>query len=565
MRTFFERAGTFLAELRRRRVYRVLALYAVVAVGGLEVADLLIPATTVPPWADELFLGLAIVGLPLVLVLTWTFDVTDRGVERTPDSGRAPSRDVAGDPTVVAILPFENLSGSAEAEPFAVGLHDDLLTELSRASALTVISRGSVRAYRDADRPLREIARELGAGTVVQGGVQMAGSRVRLNILVADAGSDAHRWAKRYDRELTAENIFDLQTELASRIMSEVSAELTSEERARAPLRPTEDLAAYRLYVRGRSLQEQWSEENLRKAVDYFRRAIDTDPEYALAWSGLADAQSLLRWYALPTVDGAPSPEEAAERALELDPELAEARLSHAIVLSSSIVRDAPAALGELERAVALQPSLAAAHIWMSWLHLLVGRPVDALVPAERAVELDPLSPPARVFLAEAYLANGRVGEALDEAVHGREIQPDHPMSHFMEALVLHHLGRHDDVEDALDRTRALVPPHGRTPTHGQIRALRAASRAVAGREAGARELLRELDPGVEPVSRGLVHAALGETEEALDVLETVEEWGQLSNEYLRYFFPGVLGALRDDPRYARLLERADATWGVGP
>ena len=248
------RLGRFLGELKRRRVYRVSAIYLVLAIGGLELASVLLPATRLPGWFDELFLGLAIVGFPLVAVLAWTFDITESGIHRTPDTvapdadpDRPEGAEVGApesalvpsgrplDPLVVAVLPFENLSGAAEAEPFALGLHDDLLTELSRASALTVISRTSVRGYLGSTKPLPEIARELGAGTIVEGGVQQAGSRVRLNVQLIDARTDRHLWAERYDRELTTENIFELQSELAAQVMRRLHATLTAEEAAAAP------------------------------------------------------------------------------------------------------------------------------------------------------------------------------------------------------------------------------------------------------------------------------------------------------------------------------------------
>ena len=284
-----------------------------------------------------------------------------------------------------------------------------------------MISRTSVLGYRGSGRPVRVIARELGVGTVVEGGVQMAGNRVRLNVQVIDARTDTHRWAERYDRELTAENIFALQSELATNIMDALQASLTSREQARIGHRPTDDLDAYRLYVTGRTHLDLWNQEGMTAAARDFSEAVRLDPGYALAWAGLADAVSALRWYNYPTVEGTPTPQEAVRRALHLDPDLAEAHASRAIVLCSREVKDGPAALREFHRAVELRPSYAYAQIWMAWIHLIVGDPESGLKHARRALELDPLSPAIRVFLSEAYLANGRDELALKEAVQGRK------------------------------------------------------------------------------------------------------------------------------------------------
>jgi TolB-like protein/Tfp pilus assembly protein PilF len=487
------------------------------------------------------------------------------------DSGETPagaggSKDLSRnelDPTAVAVLPFDNLSGSAEAEPFVVGLHDDLLTELSRASALTVISRTSVLGYRGSGRPIREIARELGVGTVVEGGVQMAGNRVRLNVQVIDARTDAHRWAERYDRELTAENIFDLQSELSARIMDTLQARLTSEEKARTPGRPTDDLDAYRLYVSGRSHLDAWDQEGMTVAAGKFSEAVRRDSGYALAWAGLADAVSALGWYNYPPVPGTPTAEEAVRRALELDPNLAEAHASRAIVLCSRKVKDGPGALREFHRAVELRPSYAYAQIWMAWVYIIVGDPESGLKHALRALELDPLSPAIRVFLSEAYLANDKYDLAIQEAVRGREMQPEQPLAQINEGIVLHHGGLFSEAGEAFRRGAERLPRDSTSPTWSEVLGLMSVAASGAGDGEMAQELLEQIDPEDDPFSYGLALAGMGDREGALQSLRSVREWGQLSTESVRYFFPRELGPLRDDPRFGEILRRADVSWGM--
>ena len=482
-----------------------------------------------------------------------------RGIVRSGADDRPESLPVSS----IAVLPFENLSGAPDAEPFAAGLHDDLLTELSRISALSVIARTSVLRCQGTGLPAPEIARELGVGTIVEGGVQTAGGRLRLNVQVIDARSGVQRWAERYDRELSAQSIFDLQGELAQEIAQALQAELTAGEQRRATGRErTEDLEAYRLCVQGRTLLDQRTPRAMYRSVDYFQRAIERDSRYALAWSGLADALSLLEFYDHAPPSSAPGPMQAALHAVELGPNLGQAHASLGII--RSIRQQGPSALSELEKAIELTPSHAEAHGWLGWVHLLRGCPGEALAAERRAVELDPLAPAFRAYLAEAYLANGETREALREAVRAREIQPEYGLAHFIEGLVLYHLRRLPQAGAAMEMALGLVPPWG-TPCHAEIHAALAVIQVAAGDHAGARARLARIDAAAHPFSRGLVLAALGDADGAFSAFERVREWDSFSVDHLRYFFPHVLGPLRVDSRYHRMRRDIDRAWGGKP
>lgn len=469
----------------------------------------------------------------------------------SPDGGELPVRSVA-------VLPFEDLSGSANAAVFAEGLHDDLITELSRLPALTVISRTSVVRYRGGDRSVPEIARELGVGTVVEAAVQSARDRIRLNVQLIDARTDAHRWVEQYDRDLTPESLFEVQGELAGKIAGTLRAEIAPGERRGIGREPPGELEAYRLYVQGRGLIDQRTEDEVRRSLDYFQRVIERDPGYALAWSGLADALSLLEFYDYPAPASSPGPMESARRAVELGPDLGETHASLGIVLS--IRHEGPAALQELEKAVELAPSYAEAHAWLAWVHLLRGSPERALGPARRGVELDPLAPAARAYLAEALLANDASGEALRETRRARESQPEYGLALFMEALVLYHRGRLADAASILEEILDLIPRQS-TPTHTEVWAVLAVIRASSGDHAAARGWLGRIREEGDRFSTGLVHAALGEVDRAFEAFRSVPEWGSFEIEHLRYFFPDVLGPLRTDGRYRDLLRGVDRVW----
>lgn len=461
----------------------------------------------------------------------------------------------------IAVLPFRDLAGPADAAPFALGLHDDLLTELSRIPGLTVISRTSVRRYRDTDRPIGDIAGELGVTTVLQGSVRIDDARLRLNVQLVDARTEANRWVERYDRELSTASILDIQTELASRIAATLRGELEPPaDRRRGSASTMYDIEAWRLCIQGRALLDQRTQREMFRAIDYFQRAIGRASDYALAWSGLADALSLLEFYDYPAPPSAPDPLDAARRAVKLAQSSGAAHASLGTILA--IRQDGSAALRELETAVSLAPGSAEPYAWLAWVHLLRGHADLAIAPARRAVELDPLAPALRAYLAETWLALGNMREALGEARRGRRIRPEYGLTHFVEGLVLHHLGRNAEAAAALQAALELVPPEG-TPKHAEVHALLALVEIASGSPALARQRLGPIRDAAHAMAEGLVLAALDETEAAFVAFGRVRDWRSFSTENFRYFFPDVLGPLRQDERYRRILRDIDSRWGT--
>lgn len=486
------------------------------------------------------------------------------GVAPSPGSTAAPAGSMperahhAPSAQSIAVLPFENLSGSPMAEPFALGLHDDLLTELSRFTALRVIARTSVMRYRDARKVLPDIARELGVGTIIEGAVQSAGDRLRLNIQVIDAQSGAHRWAERYDRELSTGGIFALQTELAGRIASALRAVLTPSERAHsARERSTASLDAYRLYAQGRALLDQRTEAGMRRALDFFQRAVALDPSYALAWTGLADSLSLLHDYGYDDPDRVlPQAEQAVRRALALAPDMAEAHTSLGEFHVSR--RDGPSAIRALRAATELRSSYAEAHNWLSWMSQVMGDREQALASAERAVGLDPLSPEVTSNVALSLITNGRAAEALVEARRTRALQPDWTTGSFFEGLALYHIGRFTEAVQVLDGL--VVEWAGSGP-----RLTLALAHVAAGDHGTARRLCDEFVRVEDPYAAGLVHLALGERRLAESSLRCVTCWDYWPALSLHHFYPDVFATIRGDPLHAWMLHQVEQWWQRDP
>jgi TolB-like protein/Tfp pilus assembly protein PilF len=462
-------------------------------------------------------------------------------------------------PAAVAVLPFENLTGTPDVEPFASGLHDDLLTELSRVSELRVIGRTSVLRYRAGRRPVTEVGRELGVGTIIEGGVQSDGRRLRLNVQVVDVTSGAHRWAERYDRALNAQGIFDIQAELAEKIALALRTEIAPP----APSMPgsaahdgTLNLEAYRLYAQGRAHLDQRTETGMRRSLDYFQRAVDLDDGYALAWAGLADALSLLHDYEYePAERVLPRALRAVNRALELAPGLAEAHTS----LGEYYVarRNGPAALAALRRAVELRPGYAEAHNWLGWMSQVMGDRKQALRSARRAVSLDPLSAEALSNLALSLITNGKLEAGLVEARRTARLQPDWSSGPFYEALALYHLGR---AEEAIHLLRGLKVEWAGSGSELTL----ALACTAAGEDGEAAALLGRFRAVGDAFAAGVVELSLGPPEAAFRTLQSVQRWDYWPALALHHLYTDVLAPLRANPLYGRLCREAERWWSGG-
>ena len=352
----------FLKELKRRKVVRVAVVYLAVVWAVMQVADVFVPALGLP---DVLVTGMAVVailGFPIALALAWAFDITSDGIQRTGEAPQdtprrwlAPSTLLAAgalvvaglgvglfldrsdppappspDRFAVAVLPFE-ARGMVDETGFVDGVHDDILTQLSRIRALRVTSRTSVEEYRGSARNIRQIAAELGVGTILEGGVQRTADRVRINVQLIDGATDQHLWAETYDRELTAENIFTIQSEIARAVAMELEATLTAADESVLDEVPTKNLTALDLYHEGMRLRSAFGELQLAAAGPTFEAAVREDPGFVRAWAELTRARSFeIRMGT--SADTLPA-REALDRTVELAPGSIDAAVARASYL----------------------------------------------------------------------------------------------------------------------------------------------------------------------------------------------------------------------------------------
>ena len=358
---------SFFAELKRRNVYKVAIAYVVASWALAQGLAQVLPVFDIPNWVVRLVVLLLIIGFPVALVLSWAFEITPEGIKRESDidpsksitrkTGRkliaftvvaamiaagllvfqfARSKSSTSPVTPVitnksiAVLPFDNLSGDPQNAYFSEGVQDEILTRLAKIAELKVISRTSTQRFRRAPNDLRQIAQQLGVANILEGSVQKANDQVRVNVQLVNALTDAHLWAETYDRKLT--DIFAVETEIAKTVADVLQAKLTGSEQHVIAARPTENTEAHQLYLKGRFFWNKRTGSDLKKSIDYFEQAIAADPNYALAYAGVADGYVWQPGYTVGTPrDCYPKATAAAKKALELDDTLAEAHTSLAL------------------------------------------------------------------------------------------------------------------------------------------------------------------------------------------------------------------------------------------
>ncbi len=448
----------------------------------------------------------------------------------------------------IAVLPFATRSTREEDQYFAEGMHDDLLTQLSRIDSLTVISRTSVMQYANTTKTIGVIAGELGVATVLEGGVQRAGDRVRVNVQLIDAATDRHLWAETYDEELTAENIFAIQSDLAKAIAGALKATLSPAVAERFETRPTESLEAYDLYTRARYAYQTRGAmgRDIPEVKDLFERAIEADSTYALAWAGLADTY-IAGWnWTLYTQEAAGPPARAAlERAVALDPGLAEVHVG----LSRLLQFEGKTEEAEREILVALElnPGSAEAHSRYSALLERKGDPGRAETEARRAIELDPLDVGLRLGLADRFFFAGRFAEALDESRRVLEMEPTDWYGWYNVGWAASMLRRNEEAIDAFRQSMRFAPD-AQTVYLGL---------GFAFARAGTRDsALHYVEVADSPNSYdgSLVYYELGDTDRAFQTLETALRADPAQARRL-VGDPSAVG-LRADPRFQALLDR---------
>ena len=451
----------------------------------------------------------------------------------------------------LAVLPLENLSGDPSQDYFAEGMTDELITRLAQISALRVISRTSVMTYQSARKPLRDIARELNVDAVVEGSVSRSGDRVRITAQLIQVPADTHMWAQSYDEDI--QDTLTLQSKVTRDIAEQIQITLNRQEQAAlgrsAPVNPQ----AYEAYLKGRYFWNKRTEEGLTKAIEYFRHAIEVDPQYAQAYSGLADSYALSgdwEYGILSPQDAFTRAEAAATKALALDDSLGEAHTSLAFALDL-YSWDWDAAEKEYQLAIKLKPGYATAHHWYAWHLMVLGHNNEGILELRKAESLDPLSLIISADMADALCIAHLYDESVQESRRALELDPGFAVAHYElgQAFSQRHM-----YSEATTEFQKAIDLSGHSAVFDSNLAY---VYALSGRKEEATRILGTLEARHDQNPSADANIALIYV--GLDDQDAAMTW--LNKAYEARFNPSILlrpafDPLRSDPRFQDLLRR---------
>ena len=572
-------------ELLGRRVFRTLALYVIGAWVVLQVAETLFPGIGLPDWAIRYVLVAVIAGFPLAAIFSWLYQITPSGIVRCGKAGvvDAPQSLRRSDHVIllaflvvigfiaygtisqlsdvpdvevpavvpvmsersVVVLPFRNLDAGEAGDVLATGLTEALNNALVRAPGIDVIARGAALRPKGQDLAIREVGKLLGAAYVVQGTVRLTGDEVHVSAELVDARDGLTRWSDAFDR--SAGEILTVHRDIVQQLVLSLGSGPDDAHPALAS--QTLNAAAFEAYSRGRFFWNQRTSEGLQQARKYFEEALSLDPDYALAWSGLADVfVSMYDYGEMTLAESSPRAKEAIDHALRLDPLLSAAHNSRAhLAMHHWMWTEAQT---EFERAVELDPGYAPAYHWYALCLTAIGRLDLAVTAMKKAQSLDPLSSRINADLGMALFAARAYEEAIAQERRTLEINPDSAVAYWVIGMASAGQGDYDEAIAAFEESLLRAPDD--PPILGSL----GYTYARAGRAEEAQAIITSLeamDPATtDAFSIALVYAGLDRRPEALSLLERAVKARSGSVRYLK--IDARLDNLRGEPRFKALL-----------
>jgi adenylate cyclase len=576
-------AKNFFAELKRRNVYKVAIAYAVVAWLLIQVATQVFPFFEIPNWAVRLVVLLLVIGFPIALLIAWAFELTPEGLKRTEFADELPKKSarsrawiyvviIAGSISAslfflgrytatskqgvsaqlpeksIAVLPFVDLSQAKDQEYFCDGISEEILDALAKVEGLRVVARTSSFSFKGKSADVNEIAQKLNVQNVLEGSLRREGNRIRITAQLINARDGFHIWSDTFEREL--QGVFAVQDEITRAIVDALKVKLA----VAPPARALQNTEAYDLYLQGLYFSNKSDEEGLRKSLTLFQQALDKDPNFARAWTGIAKAWLWLADAYVRPLEAYPKVKEAASRALALDERDAEA---HCYLGETKRIldRDLSGEERELKRALEIDPNAAPAHLFMAWLKSAQGDLDEGVKEIQKAESFDPLAPVMSNFAVGIYCAAGRFDDAIEEGKRILQVDPNYV---YFDSALAHAYREKGDFEKAIT-----LYEKAQATTHFPSVGI-AITYAKMGRREDALRILDQLieksrQQYVAADSVAIVYAALGEKDEAFRWLERAFE--EHSAPLYGLAFSPDYRPLRSDPRFAALLRRM----GVDP
>jgi TolB-like protein/lipoprotein NlpI len=572
---------SFLNEVRHRKILQVAAVYAVTAWLLVQIVVSIEGPLGLPGWFDTATIVLLAAGFPVTMIMSWAFNLTpERAVGREREAARVAARgrtieyvligllvvafgwiafretgsqglDGAPLRNSIAVLPFDNLSPDPESEYLAAGIHQDVISQLAKLSGLSVRSRTAVLRYADEKPPIDQIAAELKVAALMEGSVRAADDRVRIALELIDAATGNILWSQTYDQNLR--NLFAIESNIAANVAGRLQVAFSLEDQERIAGQPTGSSTAYLLYLRGRHLWNQRSDEAVERALAYFTKAIEEDPAFALPYIGIADAWIFRGWYSvLAPEETFPKAKAAVAEALAIDPNLAAAYASRAHI-GLEFDHDWEAAEADYERALELDPRYAIAHHWYGGYLSAMGRHDEALAQAHAAREFEPLSPIVNTWVGLRHYFAGRHEAAIKEIEQVLELFPEFAPTHWHLGWAYEQTGRFDDAITEAGRAYELTenPIYLASLAHAH---------AMGGNDDEARQILAQLgliatQRHVSAYHLATVHVALDDADESFRWLDMAFAERSPWIAYMRV--DPRLNPLRSDPGFSALLTRA--------
>ncbi len=582
--------ANFITELRRRRVFRVAAVYAGITFVVIQIIDGTFAVMGIPDWISRLIITLLLIGFPIAVGLAWAFDITEEGIVRakgpsTPltsgqaGSGHAPSipRPLIGNTALgivaslailvavwswfgggekspeirsIAVLPLENISADPEQEYFVQGMHEALTSELSKISSLRVFGRTSTLSYKGNPKPIPVIAEELNVDAVIEGSVMRDGDRVRITVQLVATRPERHLWTDSYTRDLG--DVLVLHSELARAIANEIKVTLTPEEKRLTEARQVNP-RVHDAYLRGWFHINKNTPAGWQTALEYFMEAINEDPAYAPSYAGLATVYLAFGWYGGLTPDEAfPKAKAAAGRALELDSTLAEGHASLGYI-STFYDWDWDAAERHLSKALQFNPNSQTIHLFYLWYLISQGRVDESLAVVNRAYELDPLSPMVAQNVGFRLWFAGRYEDAMEQYQKTLKFDPNSPTTIWLIGLVYL---QEELYEEGIAAFQSAIDQSGDNP---EYMAWLGYANALAGNRGEAKEILAELEAlstqqNVSSYDLARIHIGLGEMDQAFARFQRAYDKRAPWMAYLKV--DPTLDPARSDSRFEDLLRR---------
>jgi len=582
----------FWQELKRRRVIRVIPVYAAAAFVILELVDIVAPSLGLPTWTLNFIIILLCIGFVISIILSWVYDITPEGVQKTKPSreilkkekpitsnvwkvatyvsiviiigllivniigGRKNAKSQDNLEKSIAVLPFKNFSADPNQEYMCDGLTDEIINHLYKIKSFEkVVSLNSVLTYKETIKRIPEIAVELGVNYILEGTYKKIGDQVRVTAQLIEPINDKHIWQNEYDQPFA--EIITIQSNIAEQIANELKTVLSTEELLQIEKRITDNPEAFDLYFKGRYFWNKRTEEGVKEAIGYFNNAIDVDTNFARAYAGLADCYNLIGNYEYITSkdgiwDNYQNGIDAATKALKIDSSLAEAYTSLAYVKLYHNW-DWRGALKDFERAIQLNPSYSPAHQWYANCFTVYTQHDKAITEAKLAQELDPLSPIInrnvgfRLYLARKY------DQAIEELLHALFLSPDFYVTHY--TLGLAYLQKSMVPEAISEMQKALR--YSRDNSY--CNSLLGYVYGTTGDQDKAQFILNELieiskERHVSPISFAIIYIGLGESKNAIIWLEKAYE-NRTSNLIYLNTDP-IYDPLRSDPRFVEIVKK---------